>query len=171
MISRTRGSGISRLLRHVKASAYHSGCEVSLVYLPGVERPRAASIRSRIIYQGAVVPQSILTLPTKTKNMKKYYKKDTNVEIYNNLNCAPDTRSTQSSSIHHHTFDQNIFRGMFLFKSGLRFSFRALEVPELSVKNGLFYILKWPFPHYLFIYFQRPKRKSKTTSEYKHTPN
>ena len=75
MVSRTRGSGISRLLRHVKASAYHSGCEVSLVYLPGVERPRAASIRSRIIYQGAVVPQSILTLPTKTKKMKQILQK------------------------------------------------------------------------------------------------
>ena len=132
MISRTRGSGISRLLRHVKASAYHSGCEVSLVYLPGVERPRAASIRSRIIYQGAVVPQSILTLPTKTKNMKKYYKKDTNVEIYNNLNCAPDTRSTQSSQIHPHTSDQNIFTTIFLPKKHKRKTWNAIEKQSLN---------------------------------------
>ena len=82
MVSRTRGSGISRLLRHVKASAYHSGCEVSLVYLPGVERPRAASIRSRIIYQGAVVPQSILTLPTKTKKMKVHQNTTKKIQMF-----------------------------------------------------------------------------------------
>ena len=127
MVSRTRGSGISRLLRHVKASAYHSGCEVSLVYLPGVERPRAASIRSRIIYQGAVVPQSILTLPTKTKKMKKYYKKDTNVENCNNLKYAPDTRSTQFSSIYCHTSDQNIFTTIFLPKKHERKTWNAIE--------------------------------------------
>ena len=135
MISRTRGSGISRLLRHVKASAYHSGCEVSLVYLPGVERPRAASIRSRIIYQGAVVPQSILTLPTKTKKMKEHQnttKKDTNVENYNNLKCAPDTRSTQSSQIHRHTSDQNIFTTIFLPKKHKRKTWNAIEKQSLN---------------------------------------
>ena len=135
MISRTRGSGISRLLRHVKASAYHSGCEVSLVYLPGVERPRAASIRSRIIYQGAVVPQSILTLPTKTKKMKEHHnttKRDTNVESYNNLKCAPDTRSTKSSSIHRHTFDQNIFTTIFLPKKHKRKTWNAIEKQSLN---------------------------------------
>ena len=62
-----------------------------------------------------------------------------------------------------------LIRGMFVFRSGLRCSFRALEVPKPRVRKksfsltkmtlssllvswwewgkGHFYFLKWPFPH------------------------
>ena len=40
-----------------------------------------------------------------------------------------------------------LIRGMFVFRSGLRFSFRTLEVPELRVRKRPFYLLKWPVPH------------------------
>ena len=56
-----------------------------------------------------------------------------------------------------------LIRGMFLLRSGLRFSFRALEVPEPKVRKRPFFLLKWPFPHSQFEHFQCPTRKSKTT--------
>ena len=37
--------------------------------------------------------------------------------------------------------------------------------------KGHFNLLKEPFPFSRFGHFQCPKRKFKTTSEYKHTPN
>ena len=64
-----------------------------------------------------------------------------------------------------------LIRGMFVFRSGLRFSFRALEVPEPRVRKRPYQGLIGHFPHSWFGHFQCAKRKSKTTSEYKHTPN
>ena len=43
-----------------------------------------------------------------------------------------------------------LIRGMFLLRSGLRFSFRALEVPELRVRKRPLSLLIWPFPHSRF---------------------
>ena len=44
-----------------------------------------------------------------------------------------------------------------------RFSFRALEVPELRVRKRPYSALIRPFPHSRFGHSQCPKRKSKTT--------
>ena len=64
-----------------------------------------------------------------------------------------------------------LIRGMFLLRSGLRFSFRALEVPQPRMRKRPLSLLIWPFPHSWFGHFQCPKRKSKTTFQQKHTPN
>ena len=56
-----------------------------------------------------------------------------------------------------------LIRGMFLLRSGLRFSFRALEVPEPRVRKRPLSLLIWSFPHSQFGHFQCPKRKYKTT--------
>ena len=53
-----------------------------------------------------------------------------------------------------------LIRSMFVFRSGLRFSFQALKVPELRVRKRSFS----PFTTFHSL-------KSKTTSEYKHTRN
>ena len=61
-----------------------------------------------------------------------------------------------------------LIRGMFLLRSGPRFSFCAWTESE---EKATFNLLIWPFPHSRFGHFQCPKRKSKTTSQLKHTPN
>ena len=58
-----------------------------------------------------------------------------------------------------------LIRGMLLLKCGLRFSFRALEVPEPRVRKRPLSLLIWPFPHSRFGHFPCLKRKSKTTSQ------
>ena len=55
---------------------------------------------------------------------------------------------------------------MFLVRSGLWFSFWALEVPEPRLRKRPLSLLIWPFPHSRFGHFQCPKRKSKTTSHF-----
>ena len=49
------------------------------------------------------------------------------------------------------------------------FSFFLMRNREWG--KGHFSKWKWPFPHSRFGHFRCPKRKSKTTSLYKHTPN
>ena len=44
----------------------------------------------------------------------------------------------------------DISLGMFLLRSGLRFSFGALEVPEPRVRKMPLLLLIWPFPHSRF---------------------
>ena len=55
---------------------------------------------------------------------------------------------------------------MFVFRSGIRFSFQAFGSARIESEKRV--ILRH-FPHSRFVHFQCPKRKSKTTSEYKHT--
>ena len=81
-----------------------------------------------------------------------------------------------------------LIRGMFPLRSGLRFLFRSLDVPEPRVRkrplslskvafsslsfwdklskvafSSVWALLRWPFPFPRFGYFRCPKRKSKTT--------
>ena len=45
-----------------------------------------------------------------------------------------------------------LIRGMFLLRSGLRFSFRALEVPEPRVRKRPLSLLIWPCGQYMAIF-------------------
>ena len=63
-----------------------------------------------------------------------------------------------------------LIRGIFV-EMVLYLRFGHWKCPNWEWGKGHFQLLKWPSPHSRFGHFRCLKRKSKTTSEYKHTSN